>query len=116
ADDVSPSRGLSGAEPPLQWRTRRMRRRLFGGVISALMFTLAMTSVSLGAASHARVTVLDACDGPSFNAVIGPGTCERSGGVKFDAFIGQLITMGEAPASSFAPATPNLAEGASVYA
>ena len=93
-----------------------MHRRLFGGVASAVVLTLAMTSVSLSAASHARVTVLDACDGPSFNAVIGPGTCERGGGVKFDAFIGQLISMGEAPAWRFAPETLTLADGASIDA
>jgi hypothetical protein len=93
-----------------------MRRRLFGSVISALMLTLAMTSASLGAPSHARVTVLDACDGPSFNAVIGPGACVRAGGVKFDAFIGQLISMGEAPAWRFAPEWLTLADGASIDA
>lgn len=92
-----------------------MRRRLFG-VASALMLTLVMTSVSYGAAAHARVTVLDACDGPSFNAVIGDGACVRAGGVKFDAFIGQLIDMGEAPAWRFAPETLTLADGGSIDA
>jgi len=92
-----------------------MRRRLFGAA-SALLLTLAMASVSYGAAAHARVTALDACDGPSFNAVIGPGACERGGGVKFDAFIGQLITMGEAPAWRFAAETLTLANGASIDA
>lgn len=92
-----------------------MRRSLFGAV-SALLLTLAMTSMSYGAAAHARVTVLDACDGPSFNAVIGPGACARGGGVKFDAFIGQLISKGEAPAWRFAPATLTLADGGAVDA
>lgn len=93
-----------------------MRRRLFGSVASAVVLVLALTSIAYGAADHRRVTVLDACDGPSFNAVIGPGTCERNGGVTFDAFIGQLITMGEAPAWRFAPATMMLADGGAIDA
>ena len=80
-----------------------MRRRLLVSVASALVLVLALTSLAYGAAQHRRVLVLDACDGPSFNAVIGPGTCERSGGVKFNAFIDQLIAMGSAPAWRFAP-------------
>jgi len=93
-----------------------MRRRLFGGMTSALVLVLALTSFAYGAAQHRRVTVLDACDGPSFNAVIGPGTCERGGGVKFDAFIGQLIAMGEAPGWRFAPEVMTLADGGSIDA
>jgi plastocyanin len=92
-----------------------MRRPLLGAV-SALLLTLAMTSIAYGAPAHARVTVLDACDGPSFNAVIGPGACAREGGVKFDAFIGQLVSMGEAPAWRFAPETLTVADGASIDA
>lgn len=93
-----------------------MRRQLFGSLASALVLVLAMASVTYGAAAHGRVTVLDACDGPSFNLVIGPGTCERSGGVKFDDFIAQLIAMGEAPAWRFAPEALTVADGASIDA
>lgn len=93
-----------------------MRGQLFGSLASALVLILAMASVTYGAAAHGRVTALDACDGPSFNLVIGPGTCERSGGVKFDDFIGQLIAMGEAPAWRFAPEAFTLADGGSIDA
>jgi hypothetical protein len=75
-----------------------------------------VASVTYGAVAHGRVTVLDACDGPSFNLAIGPGACERSGGVKFDDFIGQLIAMGEAPAWRFAPEAVTLADGGSIDA
>ena len=91
-----------------------MRRRTFGSLASAILLSLAMTSTTYGAPTHARITVLDACDGPSFNAVIGPGACERDGGVKFEDFIGQLIAMGAAPAWRFAPETLTLAEGGSI--
>jgi hypothetical protein len=93
-----------------------MRRRLFRSVASAVVLVLAVTSLAYGAASHRRVTVLDACDGPSFNAAIAPGVCERSGGVKFDAFIAQLIARGDAPAWRFAPEVMTLAEGGTIDA
>lgn len=93
-----------------------MRRRLFGSVASAMVLFVAVASMAYGAAQHRRVTVLDACDGPSFNLAIGPGTCERNGGVTFDDFIGQLTAMGEAPAWRFAPEAMTLAEGGSIDA
>jgi hypothetical protein len=40
------------------------------------------------------VNMMDACDGDSFNAVFGVGTCIRAGGVKFDQFIAELTTSG----------------------
>jgi hypothetical protein len=48
----------------------------------------------------------DACDPATFNAVVGPGTCVRPGGVQFDAFIAELKRKGEAGAWHFAPSTP----------
>jgi len=36
------------------------------------------------------VTMMDACDGPTFNAIIGPGTCSRNGGVSFSEFVALL--------------------------
>lgn len=93
-----------------------MRRRLFRSLASAMVLALVVASLTYGAAAHRRVTVLDACDGPSFSEAIGEGACERSGGVKFDAFIGQLIAMGEAPAWRFAPEAMTLADGGSLTA
>jgi len=93
-----------------------MRMRLFGSLASAMVLVLTLASVTYGAAAHRRVTALDACDGPSFNAAIGSGACNRSGGVKFDTFIGQLIAMGEAPAWRFAPEAMTLADGGSIDA
>ena len=93
-----------------------MRRRLTGALASALVLVLALTSLAYGAAEHRRVLVLDACDGPSFNAAIGPGACERGGGVKFDAFIGQLVAMGTAPAWRFAPDVMTLGAGGTIDA
>jgi hypothetical protein len=61
------------------------------------------TSVSgaVRADHDAVVNILDACDGDSFNAVFGPGTCARAGGVKFDQFIAELTHLGSIGAWRF---------------
>jgi plastocyanin len=45
----------------------------------------------------------DGCDPQSFNAVFGPGTCVRSGGVNFDQFIALLMKHQSAGAWHFGP-------------
>jgi hypothetical protein len=50
------------------------------------------------------INVMDACDGPSFNAVIGPGTCARPNGVNFNEFVAQLTAHQSAGAWHNAPA------------
>jgi hypothetical protein len=54
----------------------------------------APSGVVVGAASAGpttrQVSMMDACDGPTFNAAIGPGTCTRSEGVSFSEFVAQL--------------------------
>ncbi len=54
-------------------------------------------------ASDLLVNMQDACDGPTFNAAVGPGTCIRKGGVTFPDFIAQLTRQGVAGAWHFAP-------------
>ena len=70
--------------------------------------TIASTSGDATSASgavraehDAVVNILDACDGDSFNAVFGPGTCTRAGGVKFDHFIAELTHLGSIGAWRF---------------
>jgi hypothetical protein len=45
-------------------------------------------------ASNVMINMMDNCDAETFNAVIGPGTCVRNGGLKFDDFIAQLTRLG----------------------
>lgn len=78
---------------------------------------LASTS-STPVASHASrvdgnvtVSMMDACDPDSFNAVIGAGACTRSGGVKFDQFIELLTRHQSVGAWHFAPGTANMVVG-----
>jgi hypothetical protein len=52
-----------------------------------------------------RINMHDACDGATFNAAIGEGTCNRNGGVKFDQFIAMLTQHGVAGPWNFAPNT-----------
>src|SRR2546428_86823 len=40
--------------------------------------------------SEISLNILDACDAATFNAAVGPGTCQRPGGMKFDQFIAEL--------------------------
>ena len=51
------------------------------------------------------VNILDACDGDSFNAIFGAGTCNRAGGVKFDQFIAELTHLGSIGPWRFAGAS-----------
>src|SRR5919108_472045 len=82
----------------------------------ALVLIAATASVAHGAADERRVVMLDACDGPTFNAAIGAPVCERDGGVTFDKFIAQLVRLGEAPAWRFAPESLRLAVGGTTEA
>jgi plastocyanin len=50
-----------------------------------------------------QVSMMDACDGPTFNLVIGPGTCNRNGGVNFSEFVAQLTAHQAAGAWHNAP-------------
>jgi len=75
---------------------------------SAITSTSGAATVSSGPmrADHdVVVNMLDACDGDSFNAIFGPGTCIRAGGVKFDHFIAELTHLGSIGAWRFAGAT-----------
>jgi hypothetical protein len=75
---------------------------------------LSPTALRADRSSHqhtSTVAVLDECDGPSFNAAIGPGTCARNGGLKFDQFVTVLTRMKTVPAWKFAPDNVNLRVG-----
>ena len=93
-----------------------MPKRLLGGIACSLVLVLALASATLGASDARRVTLLDDCDAASFNAVLGPGACVKNGDVTFEELIGQLITMGEAPAWRNAPEQILLADGGQVDA
>ena len=55
--------------------------------------------------------MMDACDPATFNAVVGPGTCSRSGGMTFQLFIAALTRLGFVGAWHFSPNTTNVRVG-----
>ena len=77
---------------------------------------LAAVAVASGASQSRNIQVLDDCDAASFNAVIGPGTCVKAGGVTFSEFIEQLATQGTAPAWRFSPGALKLSPGGTLEA
>lgn len=79
------------------------------------MLVLAYSATALAAPSHRTIQILDNCDGPSFNAVIGDGTCSRPSGMSFDTFFAKLFTGGAA-SWRFSPARATVASGGSVTA
>jgi plastocyanin len=94
-----------------------MRKRAFLSLVSALALALSAASTATAASSHRQVQVLDDCDSATFNAALNdPNACVKSDGTTFDEFIGQLVTMGQAPAWRFAPAKLSLAAGGSIDA
>ena len=95
-----------------------MTRRRFGLTAAIVAVTAALIAVTAAWAgpSHRQVQMLDACDGPSFNAAIGAGTCNRAGGVKIDHFIAQIVATGEAPAWRFSPEQLKLEAGGAISA
>ena len=59
--------------------------------------------LSQAAQGTRQVSMMDACDGPTFNLAIGPGTCSRNGGVSFSEFVALLTAHQSAGAWHNAP-------------
>lgn len=76
--------------------------------VAATPTTLAQ--IATKAVEHA-VTLFDACDPETFNAAIGPGTCIRSGGVRFEDFVAELTRHHSAGAWHFAPSEVTMRVG-----
>lgn len=90
---------------------------------SAALGALAVAAPSALQASSAasnsterRVTMMDACDGPTFNEAVGPGTCSRPHGVAFPEFIAQLTAHQFAGAWHNAPSQTDAWIGDSILA
>ena len=94
-----------------------MRRRRGAGVAAAVVSVVALVAAAVAWAepSNRQVQMLDNCDGPSFNATIGPGTCVRNGGLTFEQFFAALSTGG-APSWRFSPGRLNVEAGGTITA
>jgi plastocyanin len=62
------------------------------------------------------VIMHDNCDPTTFNAAVGPGTCVRSGGIKFDQFIAQLTRHGHVQGYDFSPPAFKVNPGQTIMA
>jgi plastocyanin len=71
-------------------------------LVAGLLATLMGVSVAWAGASH--------------RTVLGEGACVKDGDVTFEEFIGQLVTLGEAPAWRFAPEQLKLNAGGTITA
>jgi len=92
------------------------RSRLVFSIVASLSLVLSVAGTAGASGDERHLNLLDACDGPSFNAAIGPGTCARNGGVSFGTFISQLQSMGMAPAWRNSPGQMKLPAGGSIEA
>jgi hypothetical protein len=70
----------------------------------------------INGSSNVIINMLDNCDPDTFNAVIGPGTCVREGGMKFDDFIEQLTRLGFVGSWHFSRPVANARVGQSLLA
>jgi plastocyanin len=96
-------------------RPHRTRRLATMAGLAALLLLVPAAGGSAASATR-QVQVLDDCDPATFNAAIGPGTCVKDGGTTFQAFIGQLLAQGRAPAWRFAPGQLKLDAGGTLAA
>jgi hypothetical protein len=71
---------------------------------------------SIAGGSERVVSMLDACDPTTFNAVLGEGGCTRRGGVTFQDFLAQLQNHGTVGSWRFAPSEMNVAVGQTLVA
>jgi plastocyanin len=94
-----------------------MRKRGGAGVAAAVVSVVALVAATAAWAgpSSRQVQILDNCDGPSFNAVIGPGTCNRSGGLTFQKFFAAL-SKGGASSWRFSPGQLKVEAGGTITA
>lgn len=92
------------------------RRVLAVSVTTSLSLVLALSSAVAGAGTNRTVQILDNCDGPSFNAVLGPGACVRAAGITFGEFIEHLVTKGEVSSWRFSPGHLKVTAGGTITA
>lgn len=91
--------------------------RSTGPLAPTLSDVFASATHAHASASDRLVTMMDACDPATFNAVIGPGTCvNRNGGITFSGFIAQLTRTQKAGSWMFAPPQTTAAAGVTLIA
>ena len=86
-------------------------------VVASVSLLLAASGTTSASQRTRHLNMLDDCDQVTFDAVVGPGTCTRTDpGTTFQAFVGELLANGQAPAWRFSPTALSLPAGASIVA
>jgi hypothetical protein len=93
-----------------------MRRKRVVALVAAGVAALATAAGASAGTDDRQVLMLDNCDGPSFNAVLGEGACTRPGGVTFERLVGELLQHGTAPSWRFSPEQLKLNAGGTITA
>lgn len=94
-----------------------MRRRYALAASAAVaLVALVASAIAWAGPSSRMVEMLDNCDGPSFNAVLGEGACSRDSGLAFGTFVNRLIAKGSVESWRFAPEKLSLDAGGTVTA
>jgi hypothetical protein len=76
----------------------------------------AVATASGAGATQRIITMMDACDPETFNAVLGAGTCVRNGGVRFEDFLSQVSDHGAVGAWHFTPVQARMDVGDVLFA
>jgi plastocyanin len=94
-----------------------MRGRYAIGICAAVAVS-ALVAAAIGWAgpSSRQVQMLDNCDGPTFNAALGPGACTRTGGLTFDKLIARLLEKGTVESWRFSPEHLSIDAGGTITA
>jgi plastocyanin len=87
-----------------------------GAALAVALAALIVTAIASAGPSSRQVQMLDNCDGPTFDAVVGPGTCIRNGGLTFDKFVARLIEQHEVDSWRFSPEHLSLDAGGTITA
>jgi hypothetical protein len=91
-------------------------KRLVALASTGVLCALVAAAVAWAGPSDRQVQILDNCDGPSFNAAVGPGTCARNGGLTFDDFVARLLADGEVASWRFSPSQLKVEAGGTITA
>ena len=85
-------------------------------VAFSLCFPGFFTRVAASGPAERLVSMMDACDPETFNAMFGEGTCLRQGGVNLDKFLSLLGQHGFVGAWHFSPSSAPIAAGTTLVA
>jgi hypothetical protein len=81
--------------------------------LAALVAGALLATPVIASANPSEVYANDGCS-PSFNDVVGPGTCTSPGGTPFNVFVQELMLTGSAGAWHFSAPQVNLSPGSTL--